>query len=142
MIETSECIEPLGGDRYRCRNTCIEIITTQLPIVCCRKPSPRRMAAIQHGVGTQLHRLLGAFGIHPTKDCQCKSCAAKMNRLGPNWCEANIDEIVDWMQEESEARSVPFSRFVAAVFVKIAIRKARRRLNELGYGDNDGTEGG
>ena len=55
----------------------------------------------------------------------------EMDRDGPDWCEANIETILDWL--EGEARSRPlvgflFSRYLARKVVIEAISRARAAL--------------
>lgn len=80
--------------------------------------------------GTELHRILGWVHTKPTKDCNCAARAAEMDRNGPDWCEANIDTIIGWMREEAEKRELPFVRAGAALLVKWAIRRARRKARK------------
>ena len=76
--------------------------------------------------GTELKRLLKRFGIAATEGCKCTSRAAMMDRNGIDWCEANIETIVDWLQEEATRRKLPFVRLAGKTLVRLAIRAARR----------------
>jgi hypothetical protein len=49
-----------------------------------------------------------------------------MESIEPGWAEKNIEEIVDWMQEEAKKRKLPFVRAGAKVLVKLAIRRAKK----------------
>ena len=78
------------------------------------------------GTGTELTKLLQFFGINAAeKGCKCKSRAAKMDKNGVEWCSNNIEKILDWLQEESQRRKLPFLRTAARVIVLRAIRNAR-----------------
>lgn len=77
------------------------------------------------GAGTKLKALLGRIGIRPVGPCRCNARAALMDRKGPDWCEENIDTIVEWLREEATARRLPFVAPAARLVVRLAIRKAR-----------------
>jgi hypothetical protein len=88
-------------------------------------PPPTKAAQpTQGGPGTELSKTLAMFGIHSTSGCKCKDRARQMDRNGVEWCKQHIDEIVDWMQEESRKRRLPFIRKAAEMIVKRAIRRA------------------
>jgi len=80
------------------------------------------------GPGTELSRLLSTIGIHELPDCQCKSKAAAMDARGCDWCEANIDKIVEWLRQEAERQGAGgmFVAFAAKSLVRRAIAKARK----------------
>lgn len=82
------------------------------------------------GPGSQLHRMLASIGIHPTAGCQCRTRMKAMDDNGPAWCREHIEEIIDWMQEEAKARSLPFLRIIARRMVQRAIRKSEIALAE------------
>lgn len=82
------------------------------------------------GPGTELHALLGRFGLTASGDCKCRSRAAYMDRLEaeqPGWCEANIDEIVGWLRESAAERGLPFLDVAGRVLIRRAIATARRK---------------
>jgi len=78
------------------------------------------------GVGTELKKLLAAFGITATPDCPCNARAAEMDARGPDWCEANIDMIVGWLREQAAERGLPFLDAAGRLLVRRAIRNARQ----------------
>lgn len=80
------------------------------------------------GPGTQLKRRLARCGIVATKGCKCEPRSEEMDRNGPDWCEANIDTIVEWMREEATNRRLPFVEFVARRIANKAIAKARKKF--------------
>lgn len=77
------------------------------------------------GPGYELKRLLATIGIHP-KGCNCNSLAARMDREGPDWCDAHLDDIVGHMGVEAEKRAIPFISLAARMIVLRAIALARR----------------
>lgn len=83
------------------------------------------------GPGTELRKLLKTLGIQPRgKDCQCNAHALEMDRRGPQWCEAHLETIVDWLAEEAKKRpllGVLFSRTAARQMVRLAIQRARAK---------------
>lgn len=79
-----------------------------------------------HGPGTKLSQMFEKIGIKATPTCSCKAKARIMNEKGADWCEQNIDTIVEWLREESEKRKIPFVKTVAKYFVKKAISSSRK----------------
>lgn len=86
--------------------------------------------------GTELHAILRDWlGIEPTPDCPCRSMAAKMDRLGPDWCESDegMAEILGVMRTEHEKRRaegttiLPWTDFGARQLVLLACRRARAK---------------
>ena len=78
------------------------------------------------GPGTELHRLLGRFGLHMKKGCACKARMVQMNKWGCDGCGENIDTIVEWLAEEAANRGLPFLNTVGRLLVKRAIHNARK----------------
>ena len=76
--------------------------------------------------GTELHRLLGRFGLHIKKGCACKARMVQMNKWGCDGCGENIDTIVEWLAEEAANRGLPFLNTVGRLLVKRAIHNARK----------------
>ena len=81
------------------------------------------------GPGTELKRLLKMIGIMATPNCQCNQRAKVMDERGVQWCRDNIEEIVDWLKEESDKRGMLFVRSVARMVVSRAITNAERNTN-------------
>ena len=77
------------------------------------------------GPGTELEKILARFGIRPHRGCKCKRRATIMDHRGAEWCKQNVPKIVDWMHEEAKQRRLPFSRRLAALLVKHAIKRSR-----------------
>ncbi|MGH8743584.1 MAG: hypothetical protein ACREUY_04820 [Burkholderiales bacterium] len=55
--------------------------------------------APKEGVGTELTALLAMLGSKAVSSCQCKARAKALNRRGIEWCKANREKIVAWLQE-------------------------------------------
>jgi hypothetical protein len=83
------------------------------------------------GVGTELKRLLRKFRIAEKTGCKCSKHSKEMNQKGPDWCEQNIETIVDWMQEEANRRHLPFVRTGAKILIRKAIKNTRKKLRYL-----------
>lgn len=77
------------------------------------------------GPGTELKKLLAAFGIVASPTCGCNAMAAKMDAAGPDGSEAMLPEILAVMRTEAEKRGLPFIEAAARLLVKKAIRTAR-----------------
>ena len=84
------------------------------------------------GAGTELRKMLGSIGIHPRGEkCKCNEHAREMDRHGPDWCEVNIETILDWLEGEAKSRPLVgflFSRYLARKVVIEAITRARAAL--------------
>lgn len=84
---------------------------------------------VPFGPGTQLKNLLSRIGIEANTGCKCGDRARHidyMESIEPGWTEKNIEEIIDWMEEEAKKRNLPFIRAGAKVLVKLAIRRAKK----------------
>lgn len=93
---------------------------------------------IQGGPGTELKRLLKDWlGIEATPTCGCNTMAARMDALGPEWCEsdAGMAEIVRVMREEHAKRKaagqtvLPWTDFGATQIVRFACRRAKTTVD-------------
>ena len=84
------------------------------------------------GAGTELRKMLGRIGIHPRGEkCKCNEHAREMDRHGPDWCEVNIETILDWLEGEAKSRPLMgflFSRYLARKVVIESIARARAAL--------------
>jgi hypothetical protein len=83
------------------------------------------------GPGTELKRLLAKVGIYPTPECKCTQRATAMDSEGPDWCRENVETIVDWLEEESTRRKLPFVRLAGKLLVLRAIHNTRKKLRML-----------
>jgi hypothetical protein len=120
----NRCVFLLREDKYICRN-CGLVAPAQNSIAHCRpeRMSPQSTCA----AGSELKLLLKVFGIVAKEGCSCTSRAAKMDAMGCDWCEQNIDEIVGWLREEATKRKLPFVDLAGRMLVRRAIANARRK---------------
>lgn len=81
---------------------------------------------VHRGPGTELHNLLGKFGIFMRAGCQCRGRMAQMNKWGCDGCEHNMETIVEWLKEEATARGLPYLSTVGRMLVRRAISNARK----------------
>jgi hypothetical protein len=101
------------------------ILAVSAPGMATATPAP------EGGPGTELRRLLHTLGIQPKgKDCQCNAHALEMDRNGVEWCQANVESIIDWLVVEAKKRPLVgmlFSRLAARQMVALAISRARKK---------------
>jgi hypothetical protein len=85
------------------------------------------------GVGGELKALLRKFRIVDSAGCACEEKARMMDENGPDWCEENLEVIVEWLHQEAKRRrlKVPFARTGARVLVRYAISRARKKLKAM-----------
>lgn len=89
---------------------------------------PKTMESDPNGPGSVLSSLLSYVGIKATPNCSCKKRAIEMNERGNDWCEENIDTIIEWLREESRNRNLPFVESIAKLLIIKSI-KISRKLN-------------
>jgi hypothetical protein len=73
------------------------------------------------------------LGIEATPTCSCNRMSARMDALGPDWCEsdAGMAEILHVMREEHAKRRaagqtiLPWTDFGATQLVRLACRRGR-----------------
>ena len=101
------------------------------------KYTPGYKSSVVYGVGSELKKLLKKFGIVSISNCKCDKRAQTMNNNGVDWCENNIETIVNWMEEEAKNRNFPFVRYLATILVKKAIKntKISQNLNKGTMGE-------
>ena len=71
-------------------------------------------------------KMFGWFLIHAKPDCPCHAHADEYDDWGPDRCLENMTLIVDRLAEQASIRRLPFNRWIAERFVRIAITKARK----------------
>lgn len=134
-MSAAECVYELIGDgnaghAYRCRNCGHQRHSKYPP-----EKLHRMCGASRTGPGTHLSRLIARFqrvlpwwDMQPHKGCGCNDTARWMDQLGPDGCEANLDQIVDRLEAEATKREIkfPFRRAAAKKLVRWAIRRARK----------------
>lgn len=100
------------------------------PAAVLRASFPKTLEENPHGPGTILSNMLSTIGIKSSPSCACRKHAIEMNDKGPDWCEQNIDTILEWLKDESTKRKLPFIESVAKMMVNKAISKAREYNNQ------------
>lgn len=98
----------------------------------------------RNGPGTQLHRILKQLtGEEIERGCKCRGHIAAMNQRGPKWCRANLDTIIDWLNEEITRRkkdkpnlavklaswNLPGQRLAMKRMILLAVKRAERNTN-------------
>ena len=81
------------------------------------------------GPGTEIKKILSRIGIEAKRGCKCNDRSRHidyMESIEPGWTERNIENILDWMQEEAKKRKLPFVRAGAKLLVKLAIRRVKK----------------
>jgi len=81
------------------------------------------------GPGTELKKLLKSVGIEAKPDCSCNKRAQLMDQnevREPGWCEAHIEEISGWLQEEAKKRGLPYIASAGKLLIRIAIKRAKK----------------
>jgi cephalosporin hydroxylase len=80
------------------------------------------------GCGTNLKAWLKKIGIVASEGCSCNRRAKAMDDQGPEWCENNIEIILDWLSEEANNRKLGgvFFRPAVKLVVQRAIAKAKK----------------
>lgn len=107
------------------------------PGVVLRKLFPKTLEENPNGAGTLLSKMIKSIGLKIESGCSCKQHAIEMNEKGNDWCEQNIDIIVDWLKKESQKRKIPFIDAIARLMVKRAIKKSKKLLANEPLPDND-----
>lgn len=134
-----------GGYKMTCRRCGMNRISEHAEEMhyCGVAGGPSRLQAAaapppQDGPGAELKALLKDWlGIESSPTCSCNKMAAKMNTLGPDWCEtdAGLAEILGVMRAEHAKRwadgrtRLPWTDVGAAQLVKLACRRARGKAS-------------
>ena len=80
------------------------------------------------GVGTELKKTISWFPIPNKSNCRsCRNLEAKMNRWGPDRCEAKIEYIVGKLRIAAKRRGIPFIEWAVRAMVQTVIRAERER---------------
>lgn len=82
---------------------------------------------VMGGAGTELKALLSNLGIDAVDSCPCNRHAKEMDNKGVEWCQRNIETVLEWIEKESRRRGIPFVKKAAKMVVRIAIRRARKK---------------
>lgn len=98
------------------------------PAQTLRNLFPKTLEENPNGPGSVLSGMLSTIGIKATPNCSCRQYAIMMNDKGPDWCEQNIDTILDWLRKEAARRNLPFIEAGAKLLVNRAISTSRKLL--------------
>ncbi len=81
------------------------------------------------GPGRELKKLLSSLGFKAAPGCKCNKRARYMDKMGCDWCEQNVDQIVGWLREEHDRQKsvIPFVPLAVQQLAKLAIRRARKK---------------
>lgn len=80
------------------------------------------------GAGSELSALYASFGIRQQPGCTCRKMAELMDLNGIGWCEANIDRIVEAVQQEGARRGIGLLAAIGArPTVHLAISRAKAK---------------
>ena len=82
------------------------------------------------GVGTELSKLIPSWAVQFKKGCGCKDMQKKMDRWGPDGCEAREDEIVAHLLSQSEHLIPAFKMMPGAMCKVIATRMVRHAIRQ------------
>lgn len=87
-------------------------------------------AGVPCGVGQAIKATLKFFGIESTPTCGCNAEARKYDAWGPDLCTENIEQILDYLKGQAEARNLGhlFVRPVMKLAVQRAIKKTRKAM--------------
>jgi hypothetical protein len=79
------------------------------------------------GPGTELKKLISWFPVPKKTSCKkCSDLEFRMNKWGADVCEQKIDFICNKLRVAALRRNLPYSRSLAEVLVRKAIRNSRR----------------
>lgn len=131
MNQIRNCIFQLNSDNFwQCQNPkCMWICPKILKNPPQRNCLPKKYISAQtrkKGPGTELRKLIKRLRIKERLGCKCKQHAQLMDQRGCDWCEKNLELIVDWLEEEAEKRGLLFLRTAGKMIVRRAIKKARQ----------------
>jgi hypothetical protein len=126
-----------GTLEFRQNDTCVGdnagtyyLRATQSPCASVSLSATPPVIQSAGGPGTELKALLHTFGITSAPGCPCNEHAQEMDSreaAAPGWCEQNMDTILGWLEEQAQARGMPFIRTAAKMLVKRAISLAKRK---------------
>lgn len=101
-----------------------------------RAALPKLVSNMPAGPGTELSALLADWlGIVSSPACGCRAMAARMDAMGPEWCESDegMAEIIGVMRAEHGKRKaagqtmLPWTDLGARTLVRLACRRARAK---------------
>lgn len=126
LVDNDDEYDALGDYTVSQREILLKNKLGSDPATVLQSLFPPTLEQDPYGPGTILSGMIKKFGIHITPDCACMGRALNMNKKGVDWCEQNIDKILDWLREESKKRKLPFIDTVARMIVQQALQKSRK----------------
>lgn len=133
--EREKCVGPIESE-LSSRTGLRDLATAAVSSVGITKEPGE--AVVIGGPGTELHGLLRDWlKIEPTHGCQCESMAAKMDKMGSEWClsDDGLAEILGVMRDEhakrwADGRTIlPWTDAGARQLVLLACRRASAKSN-------------
>lgn len=128
LVDNDDEYDTLGDYTVSQREQLLKEKLGSDPAAVLQSLFPRTLEQDPYGPGTILSGMIKKFGIHMTPNCSCMAKALSMNKEGPDWCEQNIDKILEWLKTESKNRKIPFIEPVVKIMVNQAIQKSRKML--------------
>ena len=125
----SSCVEGYCCDGECQEGPCGEFLLLEDDVYQTLSNRYRRKPAPSSGPGTELKKLLKSVGIEAKPDCSCNERAQLMDQnevREPGWCEAHIEEISGWLQEEAQKRGLPYIASAGKLLIRIAIKRAKK----------------
>lgn len=116
------------GSVFQC-STCGAVVCEPRRQICEQKYDPAKDTGT--GVGSQLSRILHRFGINPKPGCSCHELRRRMNELGPDGCESELDSLAEELRRQAVKRGWLFSSSTVTLgaakrVIQFAIWRARR----------------
>lgn len=125
LLASGDDYDKLGDYTHKDIELLLEQKLGNDPAKTLRSLFPKTLEENPYGAGSILSKSLGTIGIKATPSCDCYKHALEMNEKGPDWCEQNIDIILDWLRKESTKRKIVFIEGIAKMLVHRAIKQAR-----------------
>ena len=131
LPDCSSHLEPIGNGKCFC-TVCDPNAARPMSCRSVRNCKGKGEVArfCRKGAGTELKAIFAFFRIHPNGGCNCEAIADEMDQRGPDWCEENMESLIDQIEAESKKRrwaKYVFSRIVARRMIRLAIKRARRK---------------
>ena len=84
------------------------------------------VVVVNFGPGTELGKLLKKLRVTPAPNCKCNQHIREMNARGVQWCNDNLNTIVDWLREEADKARLPFNETLSRILIRRAIKQATK----------------
>jgi len=128
LTESDQEYDSLGDYSSSIRENLVKEKLGSDPAVKIRSLFPPTLEEHPNGPGTILSGIIKNFGISMTPNCKCMKHAMEMNKNGPEWCEQNIETILEWIKEEANNRKIPFVSSLVRMAVTQAINKSKKHV--------------